>query len=237
MIQRRDVKAFQRKTGAYKPIHWPWTIKDIRAHLDGRTTLGHYLVDESDKTRVVAFDIDFDEDFPSSVGDVNPREVFNEPDHPANLELTRYLRCMGDGLVWLLHRNYPTVKALCTFSGSKGLHVYGTFGGTTTAQAARDVALTTMASLGKMEHFTASKGTNFYKATEYPHLTIEVFPKQDSIATGGFGNLLRLPLGVNQKTGREGFFYDLGAPIDQLVPTDPIQTLEQGSIAMRSRSK
>ncbi len=237
LIQRRDVKAFQRKSGAYKPIHSPWTLKDIRAHIDGRTTLGHYLVDQNDKCRIVAFDIDFDDEaFPAGTGAVNPREVFSDPDHPARKELTAQVRGLADGLAWRLVRLFPMVTPLLAFSGSKGVHVYGCFGGATTATAARDVGVTVLDSWMGGELFTPVKGKNFYKAATYPDLTVEVFPKQEKVGTGGFGNLLRLPLGVNQKTGREGFFYDPGAPIDELRVADPEQVLAEGSLESRSSS-
>ena len=60
---------------------------------------------------------------------------------------------------------------------------------------------------------------------------IEVFPKQDEVNEGGFGNLLRLPLGVHRRTGQEGFFVDLhqgyGVPF---AADDPATVLAQGSV-------
>jgi hypothetical protein len=133
-------------------------------------------------------------------------------------------------------RLFPSVIPLVAFSGSKGVHVYGCFGGSVRATAARDVGLSVLDSWGRGELFSAVKGKNFYKAATYPDLTVEVFPKQEKVGTGGFGNLLRLPLGINQKTGREGFFYDPGAPLDELRPADPEQVLIHGSLKSRSTS-
>ena len=46
---------------------------------------------------------------------------------------------------------------------------------------------------------------------------IEVFPKQDRIDEGEFGNAIRAPLGVHRKTNRRYWFYD--------APPDPVQQL------------
>lgn len=37
---------------------------------------------------------------------------------------------------------------------------------------------------------------------------IEVFPRQDSIAAGAYGNAIRAPLGVHRKSGRRYWFYE-----------------------------
>jgi len=235
-IQRRDVKAFQRKNGAYNPIHHPWTAKDIRLHVEGKTTLGHYLVDHDGLTRVVAFDIDFDdEEYRTKSGEkVVPRDVFSDPDHFARGELTQQVRSLGDGLAWRMGRLYPELKIMTTFSGSKGLHIYGCFGEAIDANTARSLGQIILKSWGGGEVFEAVKGKNFYKACSFPSMTVEVFPKQSKIGSDGFGNLLRLPLGVNQKTGRESFFYDPGAPITELIPVDPALALASGSLTSRS---
>lgn len=230
-IQRRDVKAFQRKTGAYKPIHSKWTLRDLKAHVRGKTTLGYYLVDHDGLTRVVAFDIDFDDEDVEVDGEkVTPREVFSDPDHFARAELTRQVRGLADGLAWRTKRMYPEIKVIVSFSGSKGIHVYGCFPQATDANAARTVGQTILNSWGGGEIFEPVKGKNFYKAATYPQMTVEVFPKQEKVGTGGFGNLLRLPLGVNQKTGRESFFYDIHGPITDLAPVDPALVLDAGSL-------
>jgi hypothetical protein len=46
---------------------------------------------------------------------------------------------------------------------------------------------------------------------------IEVFPKQDRIEEGEFGNAIRAPLGVHRKTSRRYWFYD--------APTEPLPQL------------
>lgn len=46
-------------------------------------------------------------------------------------------------------------------------------------------------------------------------VTVEVFPKQTSIKKGGFGNLIKLPLGVHKRTGKRSLFISPdGNPFD-----------------------
>lgn len=230
-IQRRDVKAYQKKTGAYKPIKTPWTLKDIQNHLDGRVTLGHYLVDAEGKTKVIAFDIDFEKTYVLADGsEINPRDVFSDPDNPARGELVRAVRSLADGIAWRLKRLYPSLTVLTAFSGSKGIHVYGCFGGNTSAESAQGVGVSLLKNFAGGDFFIPLRGDNFFQSDVHPNLTIEVFPKQGKIGKDGFGNLMRLPLGINQKTGKAGFFYDPMAPISELNPLDPIEVLLHGSI-------
>lgn len=237
-VQRRDVKAYQKKTGAYKPIKTPWTLKDIQNHLDGRVTLGHYLVDHEGKTKVVAFDIDFEKTYTLRDGsEINPREVFSDPNDPARGELVRAVRCLADGIAWRLKRLHPSIAVFTAFSGSKGIHVYGCFGGSTTAEAAQGLGVSLLKSFAGGDFFIPLKGDNFFQSELHPNLTIEVFPKQGKIGKDGFGNLLRLPLGINQKTGKEGFFYDPMAPLNELNPLDPLDVLLHGSINLEGKTQ
>lgn len=43
------------------------------------------------------------------------------------------------------------------------------------------------------------------KTKIYPH---EIFPKQTIVGEEGYGNLVKLPLGINQKTGKKSYFLD-----------------------------
>lgn len=56
----------------------------------------------------------------------------------------------------------------------------------------------------------------------FPH-SLEVFPKQDSVEDGGYGNLVKLPLGKHGRTGRWSEFSAASPPgwatsIDEVVP-------------------
>jgi hypothetical protein len=48
-----------------------------------------------------------------------------------------------------------------------------------------------------------------------------VYPKQASLAGKDLGNLLRLPLGRNNKSKDPTFFMDMTAPLAEMRPVDP----------------
>lgn len=226
-IQRRDVKAKQLSTGAYNPVRSQFTMRDLRLHLDGMVTLGHYVVDQSGHCRVLAFDLDFGKDFEWHDQSLNPRDVFGT-DHPARRALTKEIRQLSDGLAYRLKKMYPHLTVTTSFSGSKGVHVLGSFPTPTTASAAREIALSVLDFYGCFE---PTKGKNFYRHTYLsPAIELEIYPKQEKIGVGGFGNLLRLPLGIHQKTGRRGFFFDPSGPGDSFVPVVPLRALEHGTV-------
>lgn len=234
-IERRDVKAAQGNDGAYRPVEdrnhtrLPFTKSDLRAHLDGTATYGHYLVSPADNCRVFAFDIDLCstgvwlEDWDNDIWvEGNPRDAWLTPDHPAKPWLTLQLRTLADALAGRIH-SYAGLPSAIAYSGNKGLHVYG-FTGSEPAKVVRGVAQDVIESFGSFEN---SRGVNFFKHTAgpdhsgYPCLEIEVFPKQDDLDGKDLGNLMRLPLGVNRKSGQAGFFVDPNQPYETLVPLDP----------------
>lgn len=248
-IARRDVKAIQSSDGAYRPIHEKWTMGNLRDHITGEKSYGHYTVDQDGKTKLFAFDIDLDQyamwgdaplcDKPACqkpnvpAHNLHPREVWkwgwtgNKED--ALLETYRkQFRALGEGLASRAHRLLD-IKTALAYSGSKGIHVYGFTGGEDSNGGQRDDVRTVALELLRTHTYTAVRGDNFWKHdTEFPHMTIEVFPKQEVIRAGdGLGNLMRLPLGRNLKGGR-AFFLDNTAPEGQFAELDPIEALTFG---------
>lgn len=226
-VQRRDVKAVQEPSGAYHPVRSRFTLRDFQYHLDGATTYGHYLVDQEGKCRVTAFDIDFDEEYSWRGQILNPRKIFGT-DHPAHPDMVATIRSIADGLAFRLERMYPDLTVMTAFSGSKGIHVYGAFQSPTTATAARGIAVDVLDSYGCFE---LARGKNFYTHSlrDVP-ITIEIFPKQEKVNKGGFGNLLKLPLGVNQKSSRRAFFYNPRDPLSHLNPYNSFDALQYGTL-------
>lgn len=117
------------------------------------------------------------------------------------------------------------------YSGNKGIHVYG-FTGPMPAKEVREAALLVLDLTDEWELF---KGQHFFKhknqdpALGYPNFSLETFPKQDSLGGKDLGNLLRLPLGRNQKTTDPTFFLDLNTPPTVMKPhSDPVKLLETG---------
>lgn len=243
-IARNDVMAIQRPSGEYNPVKEAFKMQSLLAHLDGSLTYGHYLLNTDNECKFFAFDIDLDKEglVPTEVKDPGvwcnfqpgkPRELWHN--RAAIMERNYFkfqLRMLGGKLLAAIQRELG-VRAAIAYSGNKGIHVYG-FTGLVPAEVAREGALLVMKQL---DCFDLVFGDNFYKhrpitesaidaaefglhgqdhLASYSAITIEVFPKQIRIAPGGYGNLLRLPLGRNLKNPKDPtFFMDVRGHVGQ----------------------
>jgi hypothetical protein len=231
-VARNDVKAVQHGNGAWTPDRTKFTRADLVAHVEGKQTLGHYLLGEDSTCKLFCYDIDVDKvgEYVDGLGDrqpMNPREAILDPGHPAHRWLIHQVRCMAEGLSITVERKLG-IKTAILWTGGKGAHVYGLTGRVPAAEA-RGAARWILDDYGVFE---AVRGEVFFKHTfrddpehGYPHLTLEVFPKQDNLDGKDLGNLLRLPLGVNRRTRKESFFMDPSAPGGQLVALQPEEAL------------
>jgi len=253
-IERRDVKAVQTKSGAYMPVRQdmkntdselvPWSLSDLVDHVEGRHTYGHYLVSTEGTCRVIVFDVDLRAKAKPELEEppilwkgeeIDPREVWSGPTSECKADLALQLRVV----VQELARNAKDLlgaQVMVAYSGNKGMHTYVCLDRGTPAAEARDAAVAIFDSFpsGLVEgrsKFIPDRGRNFFKHEEFfPAVSIEVFPKQDEVKADGFGNLVRLPLGINQKSGKPGFFLDMNTPQTQFKIDDPMLALTQGSI-------
>ena len=233
-IERRDVKAVQHSNGIYTPDRTSWKMQDLRDPIAGTKSLGHYMVSQEGNAKLFAFDLDLKkeghfillkEDAIMDAGQpCNPREIWKDPDHPGREYLCMQLRCMAEGLAirtWnLFDGEYPVALS---YSGNKGLHVY-CFTGTMPASDTRGMALEVLKSFGC---FSPSRGENFFvhDLGVYANVEIEVFPKQDNLEGKDLGNLMRLPLGRNLKSGNASYFLDCACPYTELRELDPVVAL------------
>jgi hypothetical protein len=254
-IQRRDVKAIQRvlpdgtviytphgrRSGESYSEYFPWDRKSLEAHLDGSSSYGHYLLDQDSKVKLFAFDIDLekigflpiDSDFEKFEPSI-PREVWL--DRSKTIQRS-WMKLQFKTLAHLLMNAIEKeldLQTTAAYTGNKGIHVYG-FTGTCSAADAREGAMIVLDSLGRFE---AKRGHNFFRDTNnsaetgYQNLSIELFPKQDSLEGKDLGNLMRLPLGKNLKNPADPtFFIDMTSPMGVLAPVSPIHALTQHWLA------
>ena len=250
-IARTDVKATQ-QPDAYYPVRQPWTRTDLEDHVAGRKSFGHYLVGTDGNAKLFAFDIDLtkwaeasgrpqptwlpiDPDGITDLTDdpkpLSPREAWLHPKAPDGLK--RYLIAQMRGVADLLATvtaDVLDIPVAVTYSGSKGMHVYGFTG----SAPASDVRGAAMEVVNYTDQFLPLRGKNFFKhkndsaITGYNCIDVEVFPKQDDLDGQDLGNLMRLPLGRHAKTGQEAHFVTLSSHVDELVRLDPIVALEGG---------
>ena len=249
-LSRRDAKAIQYSNGSYAPHRLngkdiPWSRANLEAHLAGTETFGHYLIntDIHNTVKLFAFDIDlqktgvypdkWDTDPLSDTPDIhspiqfNPREAWLVRSHPARSFLKLQMKLIAHELLNSIITNL-NIPCAAAYSGNKGIHVYG-FTGALSAETARDGAGIILDSLN---HYSPTKGSNFFVDNNddlfrgFKNFTIEVFPKQDSVSVESYGNLMRLPLGVNQHNSKDPtFFIDMTCPLGVLKPVDPFHAL------------
>lgn len=238
-------------------IHrYPWTRAALEAHLEGAKTYGHYLLNKDDTTKLFAFDIDLEEYkpdkperkfyYPSAKGDdawggepieFNPRKAWQDRRHPARPWMKYQFKMTATKLMQIISKDLG-IPCAAAYSGGKGVHVYG-FTGSSPAWEAREGAAIVMESLGE---WVPARGDNFFKhkdqdfLTGYPNLSIEVFPKQDSLQGKDLGNLMRLPLGRNLKSKDPTFFIDMSTEMAEMKPIDPIWALTEGADRPWSRN-
>lgn len=159
---------------------------------------------------------------------VNPRELWHDRKHPARTFYKSCLRTMAEMLSSALHTQLE-IPVACAYSGNKGVHVYGFLPELTDAEVARAGGLLAMeyaaTTFGKNNEFVAVRGNNFYQINNpdptlgFANMEVELFPKQSSMEGKDLGNLVRLPLGRNQKNPKDPcFFLNQKAPVNVLAP-------------------
>jgi len=197
----------------------------MRAHFAGDQTLGTYMVGLDSRVKFFALDIDLlkdgkegpfytlddDEGDPTEytradgVLNIDDRRVgpietaLHDPDNPAYRWVRVVLRSKLDAFAGII-RNQFGLESLRVLTGG-GAHLIVPLPSPTNARRIRSDVIDTLTQYG----YEPFRGKNFYVAAgEDPDTattTIEVFPKQDDMDGKGFGNLIRLPLGIHRRTG------------------------------------
>jgi hypothetical protein len=247
-IQRRDIKAVQFSNGKWSPDrelnnlgqYGPigFQMNHLLQHLLGTHTYGHYLLDAESNARMFAFDLDLEKEgfwtpMTAEGGSIacNPRAEWADRASAARPWIKTQMGMLARKLTTAI-QNELNIPCAAAYSGSKGIHVYG-FTGPMPAEQVRAAAVYVLEATDDWELF---KGQHFYRhklrdpEMGYPNFSIEVFPKQDSLDGKDLGNLMRLPLGRNQKSSDPCFFIDLNTPIGVLAPhPDPVRLLDSGN--------
>ncbi len=161
----------------YTPIRQPATLKVYRNHLLGNHTLGIYPLRMDNTVFFVALDLDL---AATVVKNCAPgSRGWNEAMQALDVFAAEILE-FADSLGLKLH---------LADSGQKGRHLWAFFAEPIPARLARR--------MGKLLLSTV---------TPPPVLSCEIFPKQNSVEADGLGNLIKIPLGVHQKTQRRVWF-------------------------------
>jgi hypothetical protein len=197
---RRDIYAQQwfderRRRSGYRPVREPLTPAVARRHLEGRMTIGQYVLwpDESASFGVIDLDLTA-----NALHEWRAERGADAPahEHPVMRSYTRSLREAAARL---------GLSLFAFDSGSKGVHLWLFFRPRRPARTARVILSQIVAAAGPQP---ASVG-------------VELFPKQEKPGPRGLSSLVKLPLGIHQVTLRSARMLDTsGAPIE-----DPLAAL------------
>jgi len=164
--------------------------------------------------------------------EISPRHLWHDRKQPGPRAWYKYqMRMLAQKFARVITEDLG-IDCAVSYSGSKGIHVYGLTGPIAAREAREGAALV----LDLLDEFEPSRGNNFFRHKNadpvqgFQNFEIEVFPKQDSLENKDLGNLVRLPFGRNQKSPDPCFLLDLRTPMSQLTPhPEPERLLESGN--------
>lgn len=206
-VHRSDVYAVQSKQGHYMPAgrghmeydntfkpeeghwvydeYWPLTDDEIAEHLAGFASYGVYVIE--------------------------PNQLLEHPDLLENsvgylvFDLDTYSPEAYEWLVACLEKLVGFARAnaglapnrrclLMENSGGKGFHAW--------------LFLSEPVAASRVRRWVARDFLPMWqeRADAFDGTPLEIFPKQDEVAEGAFGNLVKLPLGTHAKSGRKSEF-------------------------------
>jgi hypothetical protein len=204
---RRDLYARQwyderRRRSGYRPIREPLTPKVARDHLDGRTTIGQYLLDPDGRCAYGVIDLDLSGDALAALPSPSSEEAPSALAHAG-------LRTHATRLVEAASR--LQLPLFAEDSGGRGIHLWLFLEPRRPARAVR-------ALLGQI---VAAAGP------QPPDVGVELFPKGDRPGPQGLSTLVKLPLGLHQVTLRRCHLLD--ARLEPVL--DPDEALARLAVA------
>jgi hypothetical protein len=175
----------------YVPVHEPFTIQVARQHIQGRYTVGVYPLRLDDTVLWMVLDFDL----PTAISKQSKCDAGTK-----ELAMEKLLKAAR------AYQNLASQSGLHTYleeSGSKGFHLWCFFLEPVPARAARRLGLAwCQAASQQSVGLTPDQGR------------LEVFPKQARLQSKELGNLVKLPLGVHQLTGKNSRWLDSdGSPV------------------------
>jgi len=196
----RFLELFQGRPGAYArqwfdpkegrcgyfPVLEPLTPEVVEAHLQGKMTVGQYLLDAQARVHFAALDLDVGKE---AISRVRSDEKYRRELAAAMRGLMARLSAVSSewGIPLVFER-----------SGHKGVHAWCFFEGPVPAWAAKELLTGLRDAVSPIPQ----------------GIHVEVFPKQVNLSKKGYGNLIKLPLGVHRVTRKRSVFLDArGVPI------------------------
>lgn len=174
----------------YSPINKPLEPEDALKHLQGKITIGSYLLRRDNTVKFAVIDLDVNKRFI-----LEKREVFT------NVDLWGLLLIEAKKIQKML-LNFG-INSYFEMSGWKGIHVWIFFDIPIKAEEVREFLKDILKNVGSSNEV----------------INKEIFPAQSYIKEESLGSLIKLPLGIHQLTGKRCLFIDQdGNPIkDQIA--------------------
>lgn len=169
----------QQGTSGYVPIRRPITPQDLEDHFKGTKTYGFYLMNTDAAVRCAVIDADLVPDLRQGTCKRSanvPNDIRKDRAYMVS-RITEAAQDMG---------LFPVIE----FSGAKGYHFWFFLERPISAARIRQALTAVCDSL----------------TPDLSCFSLEVFPKQDHLSGKGFGNLVKLPLGIHRQTGKRSFF-------------------------------
>lgn len=162
----------------YTPVNEPLNLKVAENHILGNFTVGAYPVRLDNTVNFLAFDFDV------------AKFALNKAITSERLWSGLMRRVLNLGRKLLDICASGDIIAYLEDSGFKGYHVWIFLESPVPAGVAKKCADLLVAQLAPMPQ----------------DITVEVFPKQTTVRSGGLGNLIKLPLGIHKRTGKRSVF-------------------------------
>ncbi|MBF0230058.1 MAG: hypothetical protein HQK63_10825 [Desulfamplus sp.] len=161
----------------YVPVKYAMTLAHVEEHLNGLKTYGIYLLKSDSKVKCGVIDADIN------------------PEYRTGKVTAEHKNTLYREKSWMISRIFENSKQLgitplLEYSGHKGYHFWYFL--SQPVDAFKVKALLTR---------IAEPVNN-----DISSFNLEVFPKQEKLTGKGFGNLVKLPLGIHRKNGKPSFF-------------------------------
>lgn len=194
---RNDVyatqKKFQNGNYGYIPVHQNFNTDVIKRHFKGEQTIGLYLLDKNSSVSTFCIDIDIKKAY--------IEEFVN------GFDKAKFQKALIETAQIIIKKFYDNgLQLYPERSGYKGYHLWGFIEDSVNAKLIRAICKKLLEELSFSEI-----------------IHIDLFPAQDYLSGKGFGNLVKLPLGIHRKTGNRSF---LLTPDNLKIVTKPTSFLE-----------
>lgn len=175
---RQWVEKSEQKQG-YVPVKHPLEPKDVEDHISGRLTYGIYLLRSDSQVKTAVIDVDLVQKYrQAKIKPEDARRIYRERDY-----MLKRIHEISESI---------GMTPVTEFSGGKGYHFWYCFDSPVQSCLARKALETICRAVsGDLTAFN-----------------LEVFPKQDQLSGKGFGNLVKLPLGIHRNSGKQSWFID-----------------------------